>query len=753
MRTTGLALLLFLSLAACKNSTGGGDSGGTAPGASVGGTPAIHEGAGLVSAVPSASQLRVEWRTTGLEEFTGELAIFISTQRQGLYGGRSEPIPSTAGAFIFEDLPTDQVYYVGMGIAAAPGERMAPIGAVLSARTAAPVFANPAASLVGADGLTPETAFADLGLAIQAASLGGGNVWAAGGDFSSVSLTLPVGVDLYGGFAADFQLAQRNTEDYRTVLGGVANDHTIKLLSTETVQRIDGVAIEGQGSVLNGIDLQSTAIELRSVEVKDCVRGMQLSATEPGITTEVVIAACTFEANSQEGVWLEGAYSLVVDNCAFIGNGEEGMQFFPWLSPQEQVVNLRLRDSRFLSNGAGGIDLDLGAPAPGPPGGSYDILVEDCDFDRNGGHGCALDIDYETTDFWRTNLIVRGSRARANGASGFTLHLDNPARCVLHRVLASDNFEDGLSIVSESPATFALVSASSFVSNLGHGVHSSLGSAGVALSHCIFSGNELGGVLPEQALATVGSSVAQLQPEAFGDALVRGTLTVDQPEILFRYAPIEYHRVLSQSGEELTLDGPVANDLGLAVEVAGDGTLRTLQSKDANKVRITPAPEGLVFPTTLAIFPLSDSVSEDYRPVSESAVIGAGITRPDGTSVDAGIFGSPVGGAPGVEDLFPTRLFRVSATAPGWADLVQTSEAVRVHFAGGTPDESTLADSFRVIDAAGTSWAVEGELQAGVLAVSPPPGGWSAGDRIELYGSLLATQDGTSLVPVTLLVR
>jgi hypothetical protein len=754
MKDLGFALVLLVPLAACHNATDVvDDTGGTSPGASVGGTPAIHEGAGLVSAVPDANRLRVEWRTTGLEDFGGELELFISTDREELYGGRSEPISAAPGMFIFEGLPTGVVFYVGMGIASSAGERLRPIGAVLSARTAAPVFANPSASLVGADGETPATAFADLGLAIEAASLGGGNVWAAEGDFSSVSLTLPAGVDLYGGFTPDFELEQRSIDEHRTVLGGVANDFTLRLLTAGTVQRIDGLTVEGQGSVQNGIDLQSTPIELRSLDVRECNRGMSLSATEPGLTTNVTMVACTFEQNSAEGVWLQGAYSLTIDNCVFQGNGEEGMQFWPWLSPAEQVLHLRMEDSQFLSNGLGGLDMDLGAPAPGPPGGSYDIVIEDCDFDRNGGHGCSIDIDYETTNFWRTNLNLRGSRARANGGSGYVLHLDNPARCVLHRVLASSNFEDGLSVVSEAPATMALVSASSFTSNLGHGVHSSLGNAGVALSHCVLSGNDLGGVLPEQALATVGSSVAQLQPEAFGDSLTRGTLTVDQPEILFRYAPIEYHRVLSQSGAELTLDAPLVNATGLAAELAGDGTLRTIESKDANKVRVTPAPEAVMLPSTLAIFPLSDSVDEDYRPVTDSAVLGAGIATPAGEAVDAGIFGSPIGGAPGVEDLFPKRLFRVSATAPGWGQVVNTQASVRVHFAGGTPDEATLADGFRVIDAAGTVWTVGGELQAGVLAVSPPPGGWSTGDRIELYGSLRALQDGTPLVPLTLLVR
>lgn len=754
MKDLGFALVLLLPLAACKNSTdGSGDSGGTAPGASVGGTPAIHEGAGLVSAVPSATRLRVEWRTTGLESFNGELAIFISTQREGLYGGRSEPVGAEPGAFIFDGLTKGEVYYVGMGIASGVGQRMRPIGAVLSARTADPVFANPSASLVGADGETPATAFADLGLAIEAASLGGGNVWASEGEFSGVSLTLPTGVDLYGGFAPDFDLEQRDIVAHRTILGGVANDHALKLLTAGVSQRLDGLTIDGQGAALNGIDLQSTPIELRSIEVRDCECGVNLAATEPGIATDVTIAACAFEANSGAGVSLEGAYSLTIDSCRFEANGGAGMQFWPWLAPEELVLHLRMEDTVFRSNGTTGLDMDLGAPAPGPPGGSYDVVIEDCDFDSNGEHGCSIDLNYETTSYWRTNLNLRGSRARANRGSGFALHLDNPARCVLHRILASSNFEDGLSVLSKAPPTLALVSASSFVSNLGHGVHSSLGNAGVALSHCVVSGNELGGVASEQTPATVGSSVAQLQPDAFGDSLTRGTLVANEPEILFRYAPIEYHRVLAQSGEELTLDAPVVNATGLAVEVAGDGTLRTLDTKDANKVRVTPAPEGLELPGTLAIFPLSDSVDEDYHPVAESSVLGAGIETPTGDAVDAGIFGSPIGGTPGVEDLFERRLFRVSATAPGWGQVVSDDTVVRIHFAGGTPDEATLADGFRVIDAAGTAWTVEGELQAGVLAVSPPTGGWSAGDRIELYETLRAIQDGTPIVPVTLLVR
>ncbi len=751
-----LALGMALVLAACSRLVapgavlGGGGFGG---GPYVGGVEILHTSVGLTSLVPSLDSLRVDWRSVGLEDFTGDLVLYVSADRENLYSSSRLELTLEQGSFIVTGLEGSTEYFAGLAISEVSGGTPTPIGPVLSGITRATFYANPSADMAVANGLTPETAYPNIFLAVLTAQLaGGGNVWMAEGTFADVSLPLLAGVDIYGGFAPDFDLTTRDPALHETIFASLAGENTLKLEVAGDLQRVDGLTIEGGQVATNGIDLDQTPAELRGVHVRECSRGLRLRATLITSLTKVKLIDCSFEQNQLEGLSLEGPYSMRIDSCTFAANGQEGLQFGPWVAPGGATANLIVRDSRFLGNGFEGFDIDLVAPTTVAPGGTFDIRIEDCNFEQNVGHGCFVDLDYDETPLWRTRLSIRGSQARANGDSGFAFDIDSVADVVLHRVQSSANGQDGLSVTSELPASFVLVSASAFIANLGHGVHTSLGNVGVALSHCVISGNSEGGLLPESVGATATSCAAHLQPTPYLNTDLRASVALADAPVPFEYAPVEFRRVLGQTPEALTLDMLPASQAGLAVETAADGVLRTLDAATGQQAQVTPMPTNLQPPSMLAIFPTADSVDEDYRPRSESGLVGAGLTTPAGDSVDAGIFGSPYAGAPGVEDLSLTSLFRVTGTVPGWGQAIAPSAPFTVHFWGGAPDPSTFADGVRVVDAAGVVWPVAIELVEGKLIVSAPTGGWALGDTVELHSTLKSKVAGSPLIPVTLSV-
>ena len=690
----------------------------------------------------------------GFEDFAGDVTLYRSITRATLFNTQPTLVDITLGTHVLEGLDTATEYYVGLAVAEVSGEKPIPVGQVLSAVTGAPIYANPNATGAAPDGLTPETAFPNVFLAILTATLqGGGNVHVAEGTLLDVSVPLLAGVDLYGGFTPDFDLEARDPETHATVLLGLAGSSVLKLeVGGGDLQRVDGLTIDGGGASDNGVDLDRTPAQLSGLSVRRCSRGIRVRALPGDNMTKVSLIHSTFEQNDLEGLSLEGPFKVKVDDCTFQHNGQEGFEFGPWVAPSGQTVSLTVTDSRFLGNGFEGLDIDLVSSELPGPGGVFVVRIEDCDFELNGGHGCLIDLDYDLHPEWSADLLVRGSQARANTGSGFHFDLDNSSICVMHRLLATANGEDGLTITSETYSAVAVVSASAFVGNLGSGVRTSLGNVGAALSHCIFAGNDRGGLRMEATHSTVVSSAAHLQAAPFGGARTRGSVNLPDAPLPFLYAPIEYRRVLNVVGDELVLDAPLGTALELAGEVASDGVVRSVDAITGAQVAVTPVPTTLPLPTRLVVFPASDSVEEDYSPSLDSGLLGAGMAHPASEEVDAGVFGSPRGGAPGMDDLFPAPLFRVASTVPAWGKPIDSAASFRIKFAGGTPQADTVENGIRMIDASGVAWPVSAVIQGDALVVSPPSGGWAIGDLIELYGTLESRIDGYPLIPVTLTV-
>jgi hypothetical protein len=603
-----LLAVLLLGMLGCSRldapkDSSSNDDGNPGPVPTFNGSASTHVGVSLTSIAPEINRLRVDWTSTGLDAFTGDFALYISTDRSNLFNATPVALDITQGSTIFSGLSDLTEYFVGMGVAADTGDPLLPRDLVLSAKTGALIYVDLAAPSMGADGLSPATAFPSLFAGVFTAFLnGGGNVLAAEGDYSDTSLPLLAGVDLYGGYTPSFSLADRDAGLHATRLLGLAADSVLKIEANAELQRVDGLRIDGLGASINGIDIDRTASQITNVNIRDCTRGMRLRSPALSDSNSIVLSNVRCDSNRIEGVSLEGPFDVHINACTFQSNGQEGLEFGPWIGPSNDTIRLRVRGSRFLANGFEGLDVDMVAAPDLGPGGTFVVDIVDCDFEQNLGSGCLIDVDFEATPAWDLELSIRGSKALANRESGFLLDIDSNSICVLQRVLASANGNNGLSVTSETYAAMVMVSSSAFVGNLAYGVRTSLGNVGVALSHCLLLGNASGGLRDDLAPASLASSAAQLQFSPFGMGHLRGTSSLPDSPSAFEYAALEYRNLNAQSGDMLTLDSALGAGTGQAVELGADGILRVLDTVTVNVIQVTPTPSGLQLPALFTLY-------------------------------------------------------------------------------------------------------------------------------------------------------
>ena len=119
------------------------------------------------------------------------------------------------------------------------------------------------------------------------------------------------------------------------------------------------------------------------------------------------------------------------------------------------------------------------------------------------------------------------------------------------------------------------------------------------------------------------------------------TLSNDPSSSPFLHAPVAYARVTALGSQSLTLADASGLATGDLVETADDGVSRVVTGfVSANRVTVSPSPEFLNTPTSIARFVAAPLV-EDYRLAAGSPALGSGMPDPTGASVDPGVFGAP----------------------------------------------------------------------------------------------------------------
>lgn len=760
LRREAVALATLLSFAAasagCGNRLSAGGSGRTT---SVVVPPlplaSEHPVAGLVAAAGADGRLRVDWRAETTAFDGVEFALFVADAPSDVFAAAPVPITIAAGHAILEGLPTTGERFVGLGVRAVGAGAYVASGPVLSAWTSSPRYVDPTVPAGSGDGATPATPTSDLILAVLDAFVSGGaSVFVRGGDAGATAIPLFTGVKLCGGFAPGFALEERDPIAAATRLAAFDGQAIVRVEPGATGRAVvDGFDLEATFAVPQAIDLPGLGAEVRACRVTGASRGVKVRGLATGPRVDVVVTGCEVRGCELEGLSIDALADVVIESSTFDSNGNEGVDLNHLWSPSGVPARLVARGSRFLRNGTEGLDAHLGAPvgSAGAPG-SFVVEITDCDFESNTLAGLRVDVDYEAFPTWSADVVVRGSRARANGGAGIHFDLDSNCQATAHRVACSANGGDGFLLTSETYAGIATLSCSSLVGNLGFGARLQQGNFALLASGLVVSGNQLGGIDSPVVPSSVHSSIAWLQ-----DAPWTGVLALDDvvatstfPPI-FQSAPSEYATIVSLVADVLTLAAaPSSIGPGAAFESADDGTPRAVTSVIGTTLSVAPAIEGLRTPARGAFFTArgaslaGDAQLEDWRLAPVSAALGAGLSPPGAPTADAGPFARFVGGVPGREDALVRPLFRVAATSPAVATPIGAHVPLEIAFAGGVPDPSTAPGAVLAYSSANRLLGTISFVDADRLVVAPPPSGWSDGDRVEVHTSLRTT-GGTHL--------
>jgi hypothetical protein len=711
---------------------------------------------GLLSVVADAHAVRLTWR--GLEDAGGEpvlLALFGGLDPDTIHDHAPLAVAPAGDTLVVEGVPSGVTAWFGVGLSSDGGSSWDPVGPTLSATTRAPLYVDAAASGAVTDGLTPETAFlTPLPALLTAFVQGGGNVWIAGGAYADSALPVFAGVAVAGGFAPGFVLAERDPAAFPVVLRGAPGQPVCDVQGGGAGAILDGLVLDGLGLASTGVRATDTPLEGRGLDVRQCAGpGFDLRGGENGDPLLNVLVDCQSFGHSSEGLTGHGALELQLFGLNLSSNSQEGLDLASLVAPDGRTTRLRARGCAFTGNGTEGVDIDLAAPLLGGlQGGRFELRFESCAFSGNGESGLLIDIDHEAFPGWSSDLVVRGCVTRANGADGVRLDLDGAADVLLHRLSSSCNAGDGVHVTSELVSVLPVVSASALMNNAGFGLRALGTQASVMVSGSVMAGNDAGGLLTDSPACGVVSSVAWRQPSPWPAALLHHVVVASDPAApLFERMAVDFGAVAAAGGGSVTL-GPGAPPIqpGDLLELDDDGVARTATAVVGGSVSLDP-PLAAGAPRRWSRFAAGEtSVVEDYDVLPGSAADDAGMAPPGGPPPDAGVFASPLGGAPGLETAPVAPLFHASRLEPPPGAPLPATQTVTTSFSDGAPDPATVsAATVRVLadGGAGEVLATTVFVQDDRLHIAPPLAGWSSSPAplvLELHAGL-ASSDGLGL--------
>ncbi len=737
-----LRLFWIPLVAACaKGSTGPvpGGGGALSPPSELAALPGLR----AMVAGPGALHVSLRSADAGVDS-----ALFVSTSHTDVYANTPRPVPSSVERFAVTGLSDGAMYFVGLGLRAVGEADYRPAGLVLSGRPGATIFVDAAADPSLADGLRPDTAFADVTRAMLTAfSLGGANVWVRSGDYPVANVPLFAGVHVYGGFDDGFEPARRDLTEAGTRWNSVARAVSVGIQGGTPAAVLDGIHLLGRGVGAIGIDARDATVELRSVSVSGFLdRGIRLRNTTTD-DYDFVVTHADIAGNGGDGVSIDGAFDVLLDASRFRGNGQEGVELDALVALEGDTARLVVRACAFSGNASEGLDADLEAPlVTGAGGARFDVRVDGSTFGGNGLDGLLIDLDFEGVLGWSASVAIRDSCARANGGSGFHVDADAASDVYFHRVVATANAGDGVLVSSESEPGLALIAGSVVAANLGAGVRATFGNRTVVASHCVFAGNEGGGLVSDTVESAVSSSVFWLQPNpVVGARATSSPIVADAIARVFANAPEAYLRAVGRSGNRLSVSPSTdAVPSSASIELEDDGVRRAASIASDAALTIDDLPAGLRIPSSVVAFAPGADVGEDYHVVAGSLAEGAALVAPGALALDAGVY--PVIGerAPGVADAFSTPVFRPVATIPALASGVAEHGALTIVFSQPVDPTSFVLDTVRAVDRDGNE--IEFTLAtSGDRVVLDPTDGWGAEPFVvELHTALLAS-DGTRL--------
>ncbi|MFT7487143.1 MAG: hypothetical protein ACI9F9_003002, partial [Candidatus Paceibacteria bacterium] len=317
-------------------------------------TPAEQTPLGLDSAVGGDGVIRIEWRAPSETGPVPELAILLEDEAGAPLGQSPYSVVAGTTHLVIAGFANGQLIEAQLGLRPSAGEPYSSVGQTLSVRTGAPMYVDVAAA-PGGSGTSPGSPINDLILAVLIVfSNGGGNLWVAAGEYEDVSLPLFAGVDIYGGFAGDFDLASRDTVVHPTRFNALPDLPVASLLNAGSLSILDGIHLLGNGIASIGIEVEDSPFEGRKLKISDCKRGIKLRRGPFADSVDMLFTACHSTHNELQGLSGEGPLKIYVDGCSFTGNGQEGLEMAAWLAPEGETLRMDLRDCSFTGNGGEG---------------------------------------------------------------------------------------------------------------------------------------------------------------------------------------------------------------------------------------------------------------------------------------------------------------------------------------------------------------------------------------------------------------
>ena len=687
----------------------------------------------------------LRWEATAKHEY----AVYTATTRSGVFAGAALSSGLTKDRITVTGLTNGQRVFFGLGMRRRGSlETYVPAGPAVAVRPSAPIYVDAAASASGADGKTPGTAFPKLEQGILAAALAnGGNLWLRQGSYNASALSLPPETAIHGGFAAGFDPEARVLAAGRSqIVGSSAQAMFVALGGRVT---LDGLRFDAKAGATIAIDAVDTKLVVRGCEIVGCSdRGIRLrnSGLSP-LRCEIIASAVN--SNLADGLSASGAFSLGLFASDFSANVQEGVDIDDLVAPEGVEVRLVAEGCRFFANGSEGLDIDLAAPLlTGPKGARFVVDVRGCAFVDNALDGLLIDHDYETAAGWRSTLRIRESLARGNGRAGFHVDADGEGSLHLHRLLAAANRGDGIHVSSETRPGLAVVTSSIALNNQGYGVRASFGQVPILATHCISSGNRLGGFASDASNSASTSSIAHRQSAPWSNT--HTFASVSSAADTFVNAALGYGRVLESNGSRVRLDGFEVQP-NQTLELADNGIARRVVALDAGFAVLDAALQALKPPAPIALFAEEANVREDWRLHPDSSARGTGLRARQASAVDCGVWSAPLAGDPGFADARPMPFVVLEGITPSLPEGVASTTAIQLDFSTAVDAASFDDPGLIVRDKAQNILPVTRRVDAARLTLTPPAGGWPQPFvDLELHRSLRSSSGEPFVSPLAI---
>ncbi|MGE4632586.1 MAG: right-handed parallel beta-helix repeat-containing protein, partial [Planctomycetota bacterium] len=508
----------------------------------------------------------------------------------------------------------------------------------------------------GADGLSPESAFATLAQAIASSiDLWGVNFHVAQGLYPE-NIFLFEGMMLFGGFPSEFGITQRDPDLYLTQFGIAFPTDLVQLLPGDLLNGIDGISLAGNFIAESCVFAEDCNARITRCQLSRAItQGIDLrSDYAEGEKIQVLIADCVIAECNGEGIRIQGIAEIRIDDCEIRNNFNEGIES-QWLrADTEHEAHIEITRCRIHNNGDEGIDLDIGPVDELNPLLQQEAVVRvrirHCTVEENRLEGIVIDLDNRDVDQMDVRVRIDDTLVRANGMTGIFLDADSNAAFRIARCQISANLGDGISATGLATGPIPSIQHCNIIGNALAGV-ATFGLGSLKAWHCWVDGNTGGIYRSPRGSVTFHNCVLspghpELTLSCFQYCLIDGDLvSTDLPEGVFAADPEMVGRPILYTRASGLLDGSVLLDeiasvaIGTQVEIADDGILRQITSMDGPLLTLDPALAEVPAGSSVFFWAPGEGPMEDPTPLTTSAMIQAA----DPTSVDSDGFPHDLG--------------------------------------------------------------------------------------------------------------